>query len=107
MTTYRNRHRTQADLALGRYLAASRVAMDLTQTEAARRLSSATAARWSQVTVSNIERGRVPCTVSQYLQLCQLYDIDPSNVPAHMTAAAHTPCVTLPDDTTPRPRVKP
>lgn len=107
MTTYRNRFRTQADLALGRYLATTRVDRGLTQTEVARRLASITSARWTQVTVSNIERGRTPCTVSQYLQLCRVYDIDPPGVPIPVTKAAHTPCEILPEDVNPRPRVKP
>lgn len=107
MTTYRNRFRTQADLALGRYLATARVDRGLTQTEVARRLAANTGARVTQVTVSNIERGRTPCTVSQYLQLCHLYGIDTPGVPPQVTKAAHTPCVILPDDINPRPRVKP
>lgn len=103
---YRNRFRTQADLALGRSLATTRVDRGLTQTEVARRLSAATGARWTQVTVSNIERGRTPCTVSQYLQLAALYDIRTTGVPIP-AEAAHTPCEILPADTNPRPRVKP
>ena len=106
MTTYRNRFRTQADLALGRYLATTRVDRGLTQTEVARRVSANTSARVTQVTISNIERGRTPCTVSQYLQLCRVYGIDPPGVPASVTKAAHTPCEILPDDTTPRLKVK-
>jgi len=107
MPRYRNRHRTQADLAIGHYLATVRVNKGLTQTEAARRLSSTVGVRWTQVTVSNIERGRTPCTVSQYLQLCQVYGIDTLGVPFPVLAAVHTPCETLPCDTDPRPRVKP
>lgn len=106
MMKYRNRFRTQADLALGRYLATTRVDRGLTQTEVARRLSASTGARWTQVTVSNIERGRTPCTVSQYLQLAALFDIQTTGVPIPATAA-HTPCEILPADTHPRPRVKP
>ena len=75
MTTYRNRFRTQADLALGRYLATTRVDRGLTQTEVARRVSANTSARVTQVTISNIERGRTPCTVSQYLQLCRVLSL--------------------------------
>lgn len=106
MTDYRNRHRTRADLALGHYLATARVARGLTQIEVAENMSDITGARWSQVTVSNIERGRTPCTVVQYVQLSWLYGMDTSALPVDR-AEATVPCEVLPDDDNPRPRVTP
>ena len=106
MTDYRNRHRTRADIALGHYLAASRVAVGLTQVEVAERMTADTGTRWSQVTVSNIERGRTPCTVSQYVQLSWLYGMDTTGLPVDHAEVA-VPCVVLPDDNDPRPRVEP
>ena len=106
MTDYRNRHRTRADLTLGHYLATLRVARGLTQIEVAEGMTNATGARWSQVTVSNIERGRTPCTVVQYVQLSWLYGMDTSELPVDLTEAT-VPCEVLPDDNNPRPRVTP
>lgn len=106
MTDYRNRHRTRADITLGHRLAALRVARGLTQGAAAEFLTNETGARWTQVTVSNIERGRTPCTVSQYVQMSWLYGMDVSTLPIDRTEAAE-PCEVLPDDLMPRPRVKP
>ena len=103
MPKYRNRHRTRADLSLGHYLATVRVSRGLTQTEVAESMTEATGVRWSQVTVSNIERGRTPCTVVQYVQLAGLYGMDVSALPvAHSEATV--PCEVLPDDNNPRPR---
>lgn len=106
MTDYRNRHRTRADISLGHHLATLRVARGYTQAEVAESLTERTGARWTQVTVSNIERARTPCTVSQYVQLSWLYGMNVSNLPVNH-AEAGMPCEVLPDDLTPRPRVKP
>lgn len=106
MTDYRNRHRTRADITLGRHLANFRVARGLTQDEVAEAMTERTGARWTQVTVSNLERGRTPCTVVQYVQLSWLYGMDTSVLPV-IHAEASMPCEVLPDDIAPRPRVKP
>lgn len=106
MTDYRNRHRTRADISLGHHLATLRVARGLTQGEVAEAMTDATGARWTLVTVSNLERGRTPCTVVQYVQLSWLYGMDTSALPVSR-AEACTPCEALPDDLTPRPRAKP
>lgn len=106
MTDYRNRHRTRADISLGHHLATLRVARGLTQGEVAEAMTDMTAARWTQVAVSNIERGRTPCTVVQYVQLSWLYGMDTAALPV-VHAEACMPCESLPDDLTPRPRVKP
>lgn len=106
MTDYRNRHRTLADISLGHYLARVRVARGYTQAEAAEELTNRTGTRWTQVTVSNLERGRTPCTLVQYVQMSWLYDLDAHMLPIDKNEAA-TPCVELPADTEPRPRVMP
>ena len=106
MTSYRNRHRTLGDIELGHHLATLRVARGYTQAEVAESLTERTGARWTQVALSNIERGRTPCTVSQWVNLTDLYgiaDTVPASAREHMT----TPCVDLPDDDMPRPRVEP
>ena len=74
MTSYRNRHRTAADVALGRQLADHRRAAELTQDRAAELLTLSTGTAWSQVAVSNVETARTPVTVSQYVQMTTLYD---------------------------------
>ena len=104
MPRYRNQHRTVADLRLGHQLAARRVAKGLTQIDAAERMTELTRTRWTQVTISNIERGRTPCTVVQYAQLAWLYDMEVSSLGIDPAEAAE-PCVALPDDTNPRPRI--
>lgn len=104
MTDYRNRHRTRADLTLGHYLATARVARGYTQTEAAEEMCALTGVKWTQVTISNIERGRTPCTVVQYIQLARLYGVDVPGLPINR-GEAYIPCQSLPDDRMERPRL--
>lgn len=103
MPRYRNRHRTQADLDIGNHLANERVAKGLTQSELAERMAAFTGAPWSQVTVSNLERGRTPLTVVQWCQLSTVLG-DEAALPITPRSAT-TPCIDLPDDNGERPRI--
>lgn len=90
MTSYRNRHRTAADLDIGLALATARVHARLTQTAAAEALARLTGAPWSQVAVSNVETGRTPATVSQVVLMTLVYNApDPFNLTAD-EVAEHT-----------------
>lgn len=114
MTDYRNRHRTYGDIELGDYLTRLRVARGYNQTRAAELLTEFTGTKWTQTTVSNIERGRTPCTVSQYVQLTAVYRNGGSKVYDNNATLAvpigtklvTRPLTTLPTDKGGRPRAK-
>lgn len=103
-TYYRNKHRTKADMAIGRYLAEVRVRKDLSQTELADMMTEYTGVEWKQVTVSNIERGRTPVTLSQW---CQLEAVLGSLMRPFGYAAVEIPVINLPHDDGGRARIKP
>lgn len=103
-TYYRNKHRTKADIAIGRYLAEVRVRKDLSQTELADAMTEYTGVEWNQVTVSNIERGRTPVTLSQWKQLEAV--LGELMLPFSY-ADVETPMVNLSYDDGGRARIKP
>lgn len=74
--TYPNRWRTRGDIALGRWLARSRVQRSLTQADMAQALTEATVTPWTQVRVSNYETSRSPLTVSQLAQVLEVLGMD-------------------------------
>lgn len=103
-TYYRNKHRTKADLTIGEYMAKMRVSKNLSQTDLAETLTELTGVEWKQVTVSNIERGRTPVTVSQWCQLEWVL----GRLDAKLTGEElMTPVVNLPYDDGGRARIKP
>ena len=103
-TYYRNKHRTKADIVIGKYLAKMRVRKDLSQTELAEAMTETTGVEWNQVTVSNLERGRTPVTVSQW---CQLENVLGSLVWPFTYSDVVSPMVNLPYDDGGRARIKP